>query len=152
MENSRFWAKVDKSGECWIWTGATTKGYGQLTYKKRHLYAHRLSWELEHGEIPHGHVICHSCDTPLCVNPKHLFAGLQKDNIADCIRKGRDRRVPLKGPRNGAVKQASIDVELIRKLAADGVRVRDIAPIIGVSKSTISNILNGKHWSLQHVV
>src|SRR5262245_48112297 len=26
----RFWSKVDKSGECWIWTAGRCKGYGSF--------------------------------------------------------------------------------------------------------------------------
>lgn len=148
----RFWAKVDKSGSCWLWTGATTKGYGQLTHEKRHLYAHRFSWEIANGQIPKGYVVCHRCDTPLCVNPDHLFVGRQRENIADCIRKGRTNRRGVAGAANSAVKQRSIDIGLVRKLAAEGVGVREIAPLIGVSKSTVSNILRGNHWSVQHGV
>lgn len=91
----RFWTKV-KGGEpddCWLWTGATIKGYGQisgwLNGKKRPLYAHRLAWEFAHGLIPDGLEVLHQCDVPLCVNVAHLFLGTQADNLADARSKGR---------------------------------------------------------------
>jgi hypothetical protein len=98
---AKFWEKVDRRGpnECWLWTGNTNKtGYGRHYRNKTEFHsAHRFSYELHHGPIE-GHVpgdpereICvlHRCDTPRCVNPSHLFLGSDKDNIRDCIAKGR---------------------------------------------------------------
>ena len=52
----RFWAKVDKSGECWLWTAALdSHGYGQLMFPgNRPIKAHRVSFELAHGPIERG--------------------------------------------------------------------------------------------------
>lgn len=76
---------------CWLWVGGTNgKGYGQLWIDgEPSIMAHRLSWELHNGPIPKGMLVCHKCDTPPCVNPDHLFIGTDKDNIQDCIKKGR---------------------------------------------------------------
>lgn len=97
----RFWAKVDKAGDCWEWTGQRTKdGYGSFWNGARRpgpsrspvtVLAHRWVYEHELGPIPQGHVVCHRCDNPGCVNPAHLFTGSQRDNVRDCIAKGRHR-------------------------------------------------------------
>jgi hypothetical protein len=92
----RFWAKVDKSGDCWLWTGGlASKGYGQVWvgFGKKCL-AHRVAWELTHGTLPahesyHGICVLHRCDNPRCVRPSHLFVGTIGDNIRDMHRKGR---------------------------------------------------------------
>ena len=52
--------------------------------------AHRISYQLFIGPISKGMMVCHSCDNPLCVNPKHLFLGTQKDNIQDLMKKNRN--------------------------------------------------------------
>ena len=63
----RFWAKVDKGGECWVWTASVNNhGYGQFTHKGRPVKAHRFSWFLAHGEWPTQQVL-HHCDNPPCV-------------------------------------------------------------------------------------
>lgn len=91
----RFWAKVNKTDYCWLWTASLrNKGYGAfgyttldgITVQDR---AHRFSYQLHTGEIPQGLFVLHRCDTPACVNPDHLFLGTNEDNIKDMLSKGR---------------------------------------------------------------
>lgn len=82
---------------CWIYMGGVTKlGYGQVYDGGCRVYAHRLSYRLANGEIPHGLNVLHSCDVPCCVNPLHLRLGTQSDNVRDAY--NRNRRQPTKGP------------------------------------------------------
>ena len=75
---------------CWEWTGSVNdKGYGLIYVEGKSKRAHRITYQLFKSEIPKGLFICHHCDNPGCVNPEHLFVGTQKDNMQDCIRKGR---------------------------------------------------------------
>jgi hypothetical protein len=91
----RFWAKVDQSGDCWLWTGGTSaKGYGvfALDHGGPHAHqtsAHRIAFGLAKGEVPDDLLVCHSCDTPRCCNPEHLFLGTCQENIDDMMRKRR---------------------------------------------------------------
>lgn len=92
--SERFWAKVDKTGSCWLWTGAVDRdGYGSFTAffdgQKKFLRAHRFAYQLCKGEIAHGLFVCHSCDVPLCVNPDHLWLGTPADNVSDMLAKKR---------------------------------------------------------------
>jgi len=76
----RFWARVDKSGECWHWAGSTTGGYGQFYARGKSIYAHRFSFELAHGTIPEGLFVDHVCHQRACVNPDHLRLATTKQN------------------------------------------------------------------------
>ena len=85
----KFFDKVNKTEDCWLWKAATRNGYGTMKFEGRTVDAHRISYILHFGLIPEGMLVCHKCDVPLCVNPKHLFLGTYKDNMQDCIAKGR---------------------------------------------------------------
>lgn len=70
---SRFWEKVDKSGECWLWTACVVNKYGQFAIKHgRRTLAHRFAYEATVGPIPEGTQLDHLCRNPLCVRPSHL--------------------------------------------------------------------------------
>lgn len=87
----RFWTKVDKSGECWLWQAACDNhGYGCFWFGGRLQKSSRVSWSLAHGD-PGELFVLHRCDNPRCVNPEHLFLGTQQDNLIDMRAKGRGR-------------------------------------------------------------
>ena len=94
-----FWRQVQRGSGCWLWIGAHyRRGYGAFRYHGRQWKAHRFAWQLHNGAIPHGLQINHHCDNPACVNPAHLYAGDQKANRLDAVRRGRT----AKGERHGA--------------------------------------------------
>jgi hypothetical protein len=90
---ARFWDRVQKTDGCWWWTGfEKNSGYGSFSPKRGQTFAaHRYAWTLTHGAIASGMLVCHSCDTKLCVRPDHLFLGTHTDNMRDMRAKGRAR-------------------------------------------------------------
>lgn len=100
---ARFWKYVDRKGDddCWVWTGALNRasrissgGYGAFGICGCPVGAHVFSWTIFNGgrEPKKGMCVCHSCDNPPCVNPKHLWLGTIQDNIDDKVAKGRQPR------------------------------------------------------------
>lgn len=85
-----YWPRVEKQESCWIWHGCKDgAGYGYVSAMSRPVSAHRIAYVIAHGSIPKGLEICHRCDTPLCVNPDHLFAATHEENMRDMHAKGR---------------------------------------------------------------
>ena len=92
----RFWAKVDKSKDCWEWMGNKDKyGYGRFWISDADYFAHRVSLKIVNDIKFNGLNSLHKCDNPSCVNPDHLFLGTQKDNMIDKVVKGRHRNRPV---------------------------------------------------------
>lgn len=143
----RFWDKVLVSGadECWNWTASVAgRGYGQIKVPgaRRQYYAHRLSYEMHHGEIGNGLLVCHTCDNPRCVNPKHLFLGSHADNLGDMASKGRH----LYGEKNTKHVLSEMDVHRVFDLHEAYWSQGRIASKVGVSQPQIGRILRGERW------
>lgn len=131
---------------CWEWGGRINDGgYGFVVVGGRLHMAHRLAFEQAHGPIPAGMVVCHRCDNRRCINPSHLFAGTQADNVADMDSKG--RRVPLLGSANGIAVINEDDARQIKQRLAAGEQGRAIAASFGVHECTVSLIKRGKTWT-----
>lgn len=105
-EQSRFWSLVDRSpgpSACWPWrgwrVGPPPNHYGRVWLQGGRHLAHRVAYVLEtHASLEPETCVLHRCDNPECVNPSHLMAGTQRDNIADMNAKGRGYR-PQKKPK-----------------------------------------------------
>lgn len=74
--------RVDEDSGCWVWTDAVNdRGYGQLGYRGKIVYAHRVSYEAAKGPIPAAMDLDHLCRVPRCINPDHLEAVNHAENI-----------------------------------------------------------------------
>jgi len=75
---------------CREWLGLRhEKGYPIIRLGGKKRRAHRVVWELAHGPIPNGLLVCHFCDHPFCCEISHLWVGSARDNFDDMVRKGR---------------------------------------------------------------
>lgn len=135
------WSSVPApSTGCRLWVKATAAGgYGQFSWKDRLRLAHRAAYELAHGLIPSGMVVCHKCDVPACINPDHLFLGTHVDNMRDAVAKGR----AVRGARHPLAKITESDA---RSISASPLSYARLATRYGVSKNLIYRIKKGIAW------
>ena len=142
----RWVTKIRAEGDCWIWTGGTTKGYAAFTFgdwnAPEEQYGHRASYRMFKGPIPKGMLVMHACDTPLCVNPSHLALGTIKENNDDSRRKGR----ATVGTKSHLAKVNEDDVREIRRRRAAGERLKAIGADYGLSEAGVCVIALRRKW------
>jgi len=144
----RFWKYIDKKSdeECWNWKGSIMKrgNYGQLRHNLKTLKAHRLSYEINIGEIPEGKMICHSCGNSKCCNPSHLYAGTSQDNWFDSVKHSTAYHLKPIKPEDVHCAKINYDIASeIRNSSENGVV---LGKKYNVSKTMISRIKRNLAW------
>lgn len=119
-------------------------GYPHARLRKKAHNAHRVAYILFKGEIASNVVVRHTCDNRKCVNPDHLIAGSQADNVRDCMIRGR-RATPC-GDKHPFAKLRATDIPFIKQLLSSGASQQWIASMVGVTQSTISKISLDRIW------
>lgn len=137
--------------ECWLWTGGTNDhGYGQLRINGECFYVHRLAYSVLVGPIPDELQACHTCDTPLCCNPAHIFIGTTTDNMRDMSAKGRAYKggVPPPAPSGELHHGAKLTTDAVREIRAlkGAEPTKRIAKRYRVDDKTIRSIMRGESW------
>lgn len=144
----RFYSFIlDSSNDdiCWKWTGGKDwDGYGIFFVNKKSIKAHRYAYQILVGRIPSGKLICHTCDNPSCVNPKHLFIGTFQDNVDDMMKKGRHKARSGSCHHNSKLNEELVKIVKQRLLKGD--KITHIAKDLNVSITTIFDIKNGNTW------
>lgn len=142
----RFWSKVLKGSKCWEWTATKINGYGYFHYKdKISVFAHRFIYWYVHKNFDlfdRKIHICHTCDNPSCVNPKHLWLGNAKLNSQDMFKKKRNAPA-TQGTLDGMAKLSNNKVIQIRSSNQPNIQ---LAKKYNVSPSTICDIKKRRSW------
>lgn len=118
---TNFWRRVNKTDDgCWLWTGATIKGYGQVHIaridgKNVTWYAHRVAWHLDGRSLVEGLTLDHLCRTPLCVRPDHL----EQVTIAENLRRAHPRQTHCK--RGHEFTEANV---ILKRVTSGGAQAR----------------------------
>lgn len=142
----RFWSKVKKGGpdECWEWQASRgSKGYGQAWWKPagRAIGAHRVAYLLEHGQVPAGLQVAHTCHNKLCCNPAHLEAQTSADNNLANYRDGR----------HSAAKLSDWQVRFIWWLRLMEVAPKEIARAAEVPLWSVENVIYRRGRYLERI-
>ena len=140
---------LEKDTGCWI--VGDCKIYAQISVNGNLFVLTRLIYSLLKGPIPEGNDICHTCDTPGCVNPHHLFAGTRKDNIQDAIKKGRMHwQRPLLGDAGETLYQkessthstsSSARVATVSRALSKGQSFKEIKDSSGMSEESLLSVI-----------
>jgi len=116
---------IRKDG-CWNWAAAKILGYGTFKLGRKQYKAHRVSWMIHNGPIPHGLFVLHKCyKNRQCTNPDHLYLGTALENNHDIINSGEKK----------ALTQEQI-LE-IKKLLSLDVQQTKIAKKFNITSSTV---------------
>lgn len=154
-----FWDRVKKGSEdeCWPWTGPKSKSsqsaeaYGRVdAFGFKGVYVHRLAYWFANGGTltlrKQGDLLVrHSCDNPLCCNPRHLLIGTHADNMRDKVERGRQHT--FTGPGSPRAKLNADDVRSIREQSKAKVTRKALAEQFGVSLQTIKAVRSGRHYA-----
>jgi len=159
IERIMLGVEVDLNSGCWLWSRAARSGYGCTEVRGKKVYVHRLMYSLHKGDIPEGMFVCHTCDTPSCVNPAHLWLGTPAQNRADMVAKGRwkgrgygrsaaeiRQTTGCQGAKGSAHYKAKITDADVRAIRASDLTNAELAERFGCHQSNICNIRRGRTW------
>lgn len=143
--------KIGTAQDCWEWAGHKDyQGYGIVKVRPKLYRAPRMAWVIANGtEIPDGMMVCHTCDNPSCVNPHHLFLGLNEENVKDKVAKGRQSRAGKGSPGEShprAILKESQVLEIRKRYLPHRITAKMLASEYGVSEREIRSIVYCENW------
>jgi len=138
----RFWGRVWKTENCWLWLGHyNDAGYGVISYKGINTLAHRISWGIHKGPIPNGMCVLHNCDNSACINPDDLHLGDR-----DLNNKEREQRNPGTQAKGEQCARSKLTTEIVLAIRADSRPYSQLVVAYSMSKSAIAAIKTRATW------
>jgi hypothetical protein len=130
-----------KTDDCVLWTRAKReRGYGVVYTSGEIRRTNVLSWEISNSrKVPEGLEVCHSCDNPPCINPRHLFIGTHLQNMRDAQRK-------LRMQQGEGHYRSRLTVDTVRAIRLSNKTNKEISGELGLHRSHVSVIRSRKIW------
>ena len=140
-EAAAYWDRVYTEGDCWVWDGAESNGYGvfYVARLRKQLRARRISYAIRYGSVPEGSYVRTTCGRDDCVRPEHLVAGSESGALGRS--QGAPKRRKPRGKRGNFSKLTAADVRDIRARSDGGETYNSIAGRYGVSTNHVGNIV-----------
>lgn len=153
----RFWSKVDikSEDECWPWLAGIKGKYNCGNYGgfyirqlKNTMGSHKVSFIIYHNfdltdDLPDWVIIRHTCNNPICVNPKHLKLGDCQSNSDDRVLAGNS----LKGPESPRSYLSWDKINKIREIwSTDEYTMNQIGDMFNCSGTMVRNIVRNKTY------
>ena len=157
----RFWKKFHSVtvlvDGCLEWTAGYSHGYPVCRYQNKRMSVARLVYILTQGDLSSADRVLLTCNNKRCVRQNHLKKGSVSDVVVKACNShpvGDDwsaTHPPNKracGERNRHAKLSNEKIILIRKLRTEQKMTQQaIGNVVGVTKSTVGRVLNGKIWA-----
>lgn len=141
------WYTVSPGG-CWEWNfSLTDRGYARVAINGTQVRAHRYSFERHVRKLLPGEQVNHDCDNRKCINPMHLYAGTQPQNMSDAVARGRFSK--LKGAEHHFSKLTVKQAAWVRREYIWRSKDRNmyaLAAKLSVNVGTIHNIIRGRTY------
>lgn len=135
---------VNEQTGCWEWQkNIQMNGYGHMKHSGKTRSAHRISYEMHHGEIPIGAYVLHRCDNRRCVKPDHLYLGTAKDNALDMKAKRRHSH----GEQSTSSKVTEAQVLEMYELFDGGMGSIRVSRKFDICTTQAWHIKTGKSWA-----
>lgn len=124
------------------WGGVSKSGRPTMGINGKTINLSRLVYRIFNGSLIPGMFVCHTCDNPKCINPKHLKLGTVQDNSNDMVERGRS----LIGRKHWNNKLTEKQVLEIRNFSGDYTDT-SIAKQYNVCRETVRRIRKRINWS-----
>jgi hypothetical protein len=132
--------RTHPKGEHMLFIGALDKdGYGIASVGGVKMLAHRAAWLLVGNAVPDGQYVLHRCHNRRCINPDHLYAGTQKQNVQDQF----DAGTFVYGENSGS---SILTDELVREIRASSESTTHLASKLNVSYHTVWDVRKLRSW------
>ncbi len=141
-------SKTTDDAGCMVWTRSCCNGHPAARIGNKTMLVRRVLWVELHGDIPSGHIVHMTCNTPLCVEPGHMelttFQKLGKKLGALGVMSGPIRSAAI--ARSKRKTHAKLSDDAVRDIRTSNESGVALAEKYGISQAHLSKVRLHKAW------